>query len=444
MSETSERDALTTSPFAGLVPSRVRLEAERAGSARHLAVRETTRDHSRVTKGLLGTVPVLLVGSIALATLNLTPTDGASATPKRPHDKSDTSDLGAVVKAALARTSANATPSISNLSGPDASSQGQAQADPQLQTPEATLSTAAVPTHYTVERGDTVSGIAGRYHLSTASVLALNGLSWKSLIFPGQVLKLTKTATAPKPPTPVKSAPKPSAPVVKAPPKTPTKAPSTASTKYTIKSGDTVTSIAKKYGVTIQAILTANKLTISSIIYAGRTLVIPGSSSATKPTSTGGTSTGGTSTGGTQPAQVGGTVTPLSPEMKTNASAIIAVGKKLGVPDYGIIIALAAAAQESGLRNLSGGDLDSVGLFQQRPSTGWGTPAQLQNTTYASELFFGGPSNPNKGKTRGLLDIKGWQSMTLTQAAQAVQISAYPTAYAKWETSARAWYASLT
>ena len=108
------------------------------------------------------------------------------------------------------------------------------------------------------------------------------------------------------------------------------------------------------------------------------------------------------------------------------------------------MIALAAAAQESTLRNLNYGDRDSLGLFQQRPSTGWGTPAQVTDPTYASRLFFGGPSNPNRGVTRGLLDIPGWQSMTVTRAAQAVQLSAYPTAYAKWETSARAWLAQLS
>ena len=116
-------------------------------------------------------------------------------------------------------------------------------------------------------------------------------------------------------------------------------------------------------------------------------------------------------------------------------------GRRRGVPDRGIVVALAAAMQESGLRNLSYGDRDSVGMFQQRPSTGWGSAAQLQNPTYATELFFGGPSNPNAGRTRGLLDIRGWQSMTIAQAAQAVQISAYPNAYAKWETSAWGWLA---
>ena len=92
------------------------------------------------------------------------------------------------------------------------------------------------------------------------------------------------------------------------------------------------------------------------------------------------------------------------------------------------------------MRNLSWGDRDSVGLFQQRPSQGWGTPEQLQDPAYAARLFYVG----NEGYTRGLLDIRGWQSMTVTQAAQAVQISAYPDHYAKWETSAWAWLYELT
>ena len=136
-------------------------------------------------------------------------------------------------------------------------------------------------------------------------------------------------------------------------------------------------------------------------------------------------------------------MTALNADQRAHAQTIISVGRQLGVPDYGIVIALATAMQESSLRNLSWGHLDSVGLFQQRPSSGWGTPAQLQDTAYASRLFYGGPSNPNRGVTRGLLDIRGWQSMSLTVAAQAVQISAHPTAYAKWETSARAWLEQL-
>ena len=109
------------------------------------------------------------------------------------------------------------------------------------------------------------------------------------------------------------------------------------------------------------------------------------------------------------------------------------------MPDRGIVIALAAAMQESSLRNLAHGDRDSVGLFQQRPSQGWGSAAALQDPATAARLFFTG----NAGRTRGLLDVPGWSSMSVTGAAQAVQVSAYPKAYAQWETTAKRLLASL-
>ena len=108
-----------------------------------------------------------------------------------------------------------------------------------------------------------------------------------------------------------------------------------------------------------------------------------------------------------------------------NAAAIVTTGARLGLPARGWVIAVATAMQESTLRNLAGGDRDSVGLFQQRPSQGWGSPAQLQDPVYASEKFFA-----------KLATISGWQTMPLTDAAQAVQVSAFPDAYAKWEASA--------
>jgi N-acetylmuramoyl-L-alanine amidase len=141
---------------------------------------------------------------------------------------------------------------------------------------------------------------------------------------------------------------------------------------------------------------------------------------------------------------VTGSVTPLNNERRTNAQIIVNVGREMGVPDYGIVIALATAMQESSLRNINWGDRDSVGLYQQRPSSGWGTVEQIMDPVYATRLFFGGPNNPNRGKTRGLLDISGWQTMPLTVAAQRVQISAFPDAYAKWEPSAWAWLYELT
>ncbi|MEU7617269.1 M23 family metallopeptidase [Micromonospora rifamycinica] len=108
-----------------------------------------------------------------------------------------------------------------------------------------------------------------------------------------------------------------------------------------------------------------------------------------------------------------------------NAAAIVTTGFRLAVPDRGWVIAVATAMQESTLRNLPGGDRDSVGLFQQRPSQVWGTPAELRDPVSAAERFFG-----------KLVTVSGWQTLPLTDAAQAVQISAYPDAYAQWEAPA--------
>jgi hypothetical protein len=133
----------------------------------------------------------------------------------------------------------------------------------------------------------------------------------------------------------------------------------------------------------------------------------------------------------------------LSDEMRRNAQIIVDVGRSLGVPDQGIVVALAAAAQESGLKNVPHGDSDSLGLFQQRPSQGWGTVDEVLDPVRAATGFYGGVANPNPGRTLGLLDIVGWETMTVTQAAQAVQQSAHPDHYAKWEASARAWLSEL-
>jgi hypothetical protein len=109
-------------------------------------------------------------------------------------------------------------------------------------------------------------------------------------------------------------------------------------------------------------------------------------------------------------------------EQVSNAATIVSVGMQVGVPVRGWVIAVATALQESALRNLSGGDQDSVGLFQQRPSQGWGTPQQLYDPVYASTKFY-----------QKLLTVPGWQAMPLTDVAQAVQRSVYPDAYAKQE-----------
>jgi len=131
-------------------------------------------------------------------------------------------------------------------------------------------------------------------------------------------------------------------------------------------------------------------------------------------------------------------VADLDAEQSRNAGVIVTVGQSAGVPMFGLKVALSTALQESRLRNLPYGDRDSLGLFQQRPSAGWGTPSQLQDPVYAARAFFGGPTGPNHGHPPGLLDIDGWQNMPLTQAAQAVQRSAFPDAYAQWEDDATA------
>ncbi|MFG1742088.1 M23 family metallopeptidase [Micromonospora chalcea] len=120
-------------------------------------------------------------------------------------------------------------------------------------------------------------------------------------------------------------------------------------------------------------------------------------------------------------------------EQVGNAATITTVGMGLGVPPRGWVIAVATAMQESSLINIRGGDRDSVGLFQQRPSQGWGTPEQLHDPRYATTTFY-----------QKLQAVDGWQAMPLTEAAQRVQRSAYPDAYARWEPDAARIVAALT
>jgi murein DD-endopeptidase MepM/ murein hydrolase activator NlpD len=112
------------------------------------------------------------------------------------------------------------------------------------------------------------------------------------------------------------------------------------------------------------------------------------------------------------------------------ARSIISVGKSLDVPPRGWVVAIAAGFQESGLRPIRYGDRDSLGVFQQR--TAWGPAAERINPVTATHMFFTG----GHGGQRGLLDIPAWQDLSVTQAAQAVEVSAYPNAYSAWETLA--------
>ncbi|MFG2064038.1 peptidoglycan DD-metalloendopeptidase family protein [Micromonospora sp. NPDC048871] len=134
----------------------------------------------------------------------------------------------------------------------------------------------------------------------------------------------------------------------------------------------------------------------------------------------------------TAPTSVG-PIGDWNAEQVGNAATITAVGIRLGVPPRGWVIAVATAMQESSLLNTPGGDRDSVGLFQQRPSQGWGTREQLLDPQYAATAFY-----------RSLRSVDGWQAMPLTEAAQQVQRSAYPDAYARWEPDATRIVAALT
>ena len=123
----------------------------------------------------------------------------------------------------------------------------------------------------------------------------------------------------------------------------------------------------------------------------------------------------------------------ITPTQAQNAAIIAAVAMRMGMPDHAVTVALAASLQETQLRNLPYGDLDSVGLFQQRPSQGWGTSAQIMDPNYAASAFY---DHLNR--------VPGWQTMAVTDAAQLVQHSATPDAYANWGTEARSLATALT
>ena len=178
---------------------------------------------------VLGTVPIAIAGSIAVTLNLLTPAQAAT---------------GAVLEHAPEKSEASGK----SDTGPRDTIRGSATTT--TATP-GELAVAAAPASYRVQTGDTVSAIAARFGLSTAAVLALNGLSWKSLIFPGQVLALSG---APKPvATPAPAAPAPAP----APP---------AATSYTVARGDTVSGIAARFGLRTAAVLAANGLCGASII----------------------------------------------------------------------------------------------------------------------------------------------------------------------------------
>ncbi|MFI5851225.1 hypothetical protein ACIA8B_20215 [Micromonospora chalcea] len=119
----------------------------------------------------------------------------------------------------------------------------------------------------------------------------------------------------------------------------------------------------------------------------------------------------------------------LNDEQTANVKAIVAATKKAGMDERAAVVSIATALQESKLENLGHlgdrNDHDSQGLFQQRPSSGWGTVEQITDPEYSTTAFL-----------KGLKQVDGWQDMPLTKAAQTVQVSAYPDHYAQWEQQA--------
>ncbi|MFJ1593141.1 hypothetical protein ACIOD0_23300 [Kitasatospora albolonga] len=123
----------------------------------------------------------------------------------------------------------------------------------------------------------------------------------------------------------------------------------------------------------------------------------------------------------------------MSLHQAANAATISAVGTTRGMPERAVTIAIATAIQESTLRNIDYGDRDSVGLFQQRPSQGWGTVAQIMDPVYSAGEFYD-----------HLAEVPGYSRLPLTVAAQRVQRSGFPQAYAKHEPDAALLAAALT
>jgi hypothetical protein len=132
-------------------------------------------------------------------------------------------------------------------------------------------------------------------------------------------------------------------------------------------------------------------------------------------------------------ATAAGSTARLSADQTRYATLIAARSIKHDLPARAATIALATALQESDLANLDHGHADSVGLFQQRPSMGWGSPKQLQDPSYATDKFYA-----------ALARIPGYTSMSITDAAQRVQISASGNAYAQHEARSRSLASALT
>ncbi|MGY2747268.1 LysM peptidoglycan-binding domain-containing protein [Arthrobacter sp. UYCu723] len=252
-------------------------------------------------------------------------------------------------------------------------------ADPAAPAPVAPASTPAAPASpggsstggsYTVKPGDTLGAIAARHGVKLSEVFGWNGLNMGSIIYPGQKITIGSGTTAP-------SAPAPSAPAPVTPASTPT-APAPASGSYTIKAGDTLSGIAARNGVKLSDILSANRLTMSTVIYPGQKLVLPGGSIApasSQPPAPVTPLVPSTFLGFTYPAAVvssanenkavlNASPVPSREQMK---SIVADTARRMGVD---VSLALAFALQESGFNHRSVSPANAIGTMQVIPSSG--------------------------------------------------------------------------
>lgn len=169
------------------------------------------------------------------------------------------------------------------------------------------------------------------------------------------------------------------------------------------------------------------KVGVAALVAIG-TLQVPGVADILpSATSSSASVDSGSNTGGEAASDNISGCNDLSSDQRKMAHVIWHVSEDMGIPERGRVVAYATAMQESNMQNLDHGHADSLGMFQQRPSQGWGSPAQVTNPEYATRTFY-----------QALRQVEGWQSMPVTEAAQTVQRSAYPNAYADHPDEARA------
>jgi N-acetylmuramoyl-L-alanine amidase len=251
----------------------------------------------------------------------------------------------------------------------------------------------AAPAIYTVRSGDTLSGIAARHGVSLASIFAANNMSARTIIYPGQKIRLTAaTAPAPKPVT--KPAPKPAAkpapkPVAKPAPK-PVAKPA-ATTSYVVKSGDTLSRIAASNGVSLAAVLAANGMNLRTIIYPGQKIILTGKTTAAP-----------------APAPAAPSSSPSVAQLK---AMVTATARSMKVDPS---LALAFAMQESSFRQNVTSSAGAVGTMQVMPTSG----------EWASQLV-GRPLDLRKAQDNVTAGVAIISALVSTSPSKEIAIASY-------------------